>query len=665
MQIQSLNTKIALWAGVCILVTASIIVAYSGLTLKKATIETAKQHMVSLAKEASGLEAELTTALDAARTIAQLLGKAKDIDNPLDLQRYEAFDLLRSVLIQNPEFTGVFTLWEPNAFDFMDEGYKNEKGHDDTGRFAPFWRRITQDEISLMPLSSCRHHFPQGILSSWYDEVKSTKHEYLTSPYLHHYTDRQVNIITAVAPIIVSDTFYGVVGIDQEISFLHGEDIQDIFPNQSGVMTWLQSGEEVLHFINGHLFSFIPVKIGRTQSTWGITIIVPAAKITESASKLMWKQIALFAAIMLAMIILASLGSRTITKPLALLIDGIERVIAGDFTHNVDVKSRDEIGKVASIFNKMTSKLNETLHELEQHQEHLEDMVAHRTEELEKAVKKLKESQATILQQEKMASIGQLAAGVAHEINNPMGFISSNIRTLEKYISRLEEFMEGQAKILKSNALPEAQDELKKLSRKLKIEYILEDTQDLIKESLEGADRVKQIVQDLKSFSRLDQAQQKMVNINNCLDETLNIAWNELKYKATVNKDYGALALTMCFPQQLNQVFWNLLVNASQAIEDQGEINIKTWMEKDSVYAAISDTGCGIPEDKVDKLFEPFFTTKEAGQGTGLGLSICYDIIKKHNGDITVASEAGKSTTFTIRIPITETERIIEEKKEA
>jgi two-component system NtrC family sensor kinase len=274
--------------------------------------------------------------------------------------------------------------------------------------------------------------------------------------------------------------------------------------------------------------------------------------------------------------------------------------------------------------------------------------------ELENAYRELKASQSAVVQQEKMASIGQLAAGVAHEINNPMGFISSNLGTLGKYMKKLAEFMDAQAEVAELVDSDEVKEKLKETKKALKIDYILEDVEALIEESLEGAERVKKIVQNLKSFSRVDEAELKMADINECIESTLNIVWNELKYKAEVKKEYGDIPLTKCYPQQLNQVFMNLLVNSAQAIEKQGEIRIKTWNGDGKVKITIEDTGSGIPEDKLGRIFEPFFTTKPVGKGTGLGLSISYDIVKKHNGDIQVESEVGKGTKFTITIPVVE-----------
>ncbi len=269
-----------------------------------------------------------------------------------------------------------------------------------------------------------------------------------------------------------------------------------------------------------------------------------------------------------------------------------------------------------------------------------------------KAEEELKRSQETILQQEKMASIGQLAAGVAHEINNPTGFVSSNLNTLNKYVARISEFLELQSKAVEALEDRELAEEVSLQRKKLKIDYINDDMKELIKESLDGADRIKNIVGNLKGFARVEDAETKSININECLDATLNIVWNELKYKCTLHKEYGDLPPTLCYPQQVSQVFVNLLVNAAQAIEKQGEITISTRNNNGTNFITISDTGSGIPEEKLKRIFEPFFTTKEVGKGTGLGLSIAYDIIKKHSGSISVESEPGKGTTFNIELPV-------------
>ncbi|MDD5760364.1 MAG: response regulator [Desulfobulbaceae bacterium] len=277
--------------------------------------------------------------------------------------------------------------------------------------------------------------------------------------------------------------------------------------------------------------------------------------------------------------------------------------------------------------------------------------------ELEHAYSDLKTSQAKILQQEKMATIGQLAAGVAHEINNPMGFITSNLNTLVKYLDKLTGFINRQQEVVHLlGADSELAKTLHEERKKLKIDIILEDLPYLIDESLDGASRVRTIVQNLKNFSRVNETAMTMADLNECIETTLTIVWNELKYKATVEKEYGNLPLTYCNPHQLNQVFMNLLVNAAQAIEKKGKIKITTAVEGNWIKTTITDDGTGMTQETSRHIFDPFFTTKEIGKGTGLGLSIVYDIVKAHNGDISVASKMGEGTTFTVTIPIVESD---------
>jgi two-component system, NtrC family, sensor kinase len=280
-----------------------------------------------------------------------------------------------------------------------------------------------------------------------------------------------------------------------------------------------------------------------------------------------------------------------------------------------------------------------------------------------KADEDLKETQFQMLQSEKMASIGQLATGVANGINNPVGFVSSNLETLSDYqrnisqiLSEYRQFID-KVKCAKDNGTDMTEIEnlascLQKKESDLDIAYILEDVPNLIHESCEGLDLIKQIVLDLRYFSHPGEDALKLANINQTLDTTLNIVWNELKYKATIIKDYGDLPQVRCYPQQINQVFMDLLVNAAQAIEKQGEIRITTREVGSNVEIAISDTGQGIAAENLSRIFDPFFTTKAVGKGMGLGLNVTYNIVKKHHGAIDVQSEPGKGTTFTIRIPV-------------
>lgn len=297
---------------------------------------------------------------------------------------------------------------------------------------------------------------------------------------------------------------------------------------------------------------------------------------------------------------------------------------------------------------------------------HLEERIAERTEHLETATKELEQGrhelekayaeltsrQAIILHQDKMASIGLLAAGVAHDINNPIGFVTNNLEELSIYLTRLQAFIEEQQAIIQASA---SSEELKKLQEdwnQLGIEYILDDFGALIAESLEGATRVSDIVKNLRNFSRVDDFAFKLADVNECLENSIKITQHELRHKAQVHRQFGDIPQILCCPQQLNQAFMNLLVNAAHAIDKRGDVTLKSWSDTDHVHISITDTGCGIPENLQPQIFEPFFTTKEAGKGTGLGLSIVADIVKLHQGKISVQSRPGQGTTFTITLPI-------------
>lgn len=290
----------------------------------------------------------------------------------------------------------------------------------------------------------------------------------------------------------------------------------------------------------------------------------------------------------------------------------------------------------------------------------LEETVTKRTEQLqatnqilEKEKNQLKEAQGHLVQSEKMASIGQLAAGVAHEINNPLGYIYSNLNTLKNYLKDLEQISEMANKL--TGQLPAdnpVATEFVQLKKDLDLDFLQEDLQDLVKESIEGATRAKKIVQDLRDFSRIDKQEKEMFDLEAGLNATLNIVNNELKYKADIIKEYAGIQPFECVGAQLNQVFMNLLVNAAHSIEDFGKITVRTgYQDKEWVWVEIEDTGKGIPDNVKNKIFDPFFTTKPVGKGTGLGLSLSYKIIQDHHGKIEVDSIVGKGTKFRIYLP--------------
>lgn len=282
-----------------------------------------------------------------------------------------------------------------------------------------------------------------------------------------------------------------------------------------------------------------------------------------------------------------------------------------------------------------------------------------KNKKLDEALFHLKNTQAQAVQSEKMASIGQLAAGVAHEINNPIGFIGSNLEALTDYLgdftSLLDQYQALKKELSSSDSLDNGIRKLlsgiDQTENDIEIDYLKEDVADLLSDCLDGTRRVGKIVADLKSFAHPGNDKQMLINVNEGLETTLNVVKNELKYKAEVIKELNEVPLVEAFPQKLNQVFMNMLVNAGQAIAEKGVIRIRTTSEAGHVIISISDTGCGIDKKHLNRIFDPFFTTKDVGKGTGLGMNIAYNIIKEHKGTIKVESEVGKGTCFKILLP--------------
>lgn len=336
------------------------------------------------------------------------------------------------------------------------------------------------------------------------------------------------------------------------------------------------------------------------------------------------------------------LGRHVLTR-LQQVSDCLRRGDSGKAQPRVPVGGSDEIGQMA----RAVEHFMEDRHQLARANKALETERA-RQEEL---IGKLAEAQSQLLQSEKMASIGQLAAGVAHEINNPIGFVNSNLGTLRRYMDDLFTVLsayEAGAGELKT----ETRAALDNMRRDVDITFVREDVASLLTESMDGLQRVKRIVQDLKDFSQVDASEKQWANLEGCLDSTLNVAWSELKLKAEVSKEYRCIPEIECIPSQLNQVFMNLLLNAAHAIERQGRITIRTGQEQENVWVEVQDTGTGIKPEHLGRVFDPFFTTKPVGQGTGLGLSLSYGIVQKHEGRIAVKSEVGVGSVFRVTLPI-------------
>ena len=295
---------------------------------------------------------------------------------------------------------------------------------------------------------------------------------------------------------------------------------------------------------------------------------------------------------------------------------------------------------------------------------HLEQLVEQRTEALTLASQALqqeiderKQLHSQLIQSEKLASLGQMAAGVAHEINNPVGFVTSNLGTLESDFKQLQRMLDAYQQAEAALAPGDCLEQLSALRNELDLDFLKEDIPILIRESKDGIGRVTQIVKDLKNFSRVDNDEQwQWANLQQGIDSTLNIVASELKHKADVIKHYQPLPEIECLASQINQVVMNLVINAAQAMgPERGTITLSNGVEGDRVWLEVADNGCGIAPHSLQKIFDPFFTTKPVGEGTGLGLSLSYGIVKKHHGDISVSSEVGRGTTFRVVLPIRQT----------
>ncbi|WP_298234486.1 ATP-binding protein [uncultured Azohydromonas sp.] len=276
-------------------------------------------------------------------------------------------------------------------------------------------------------------------------------------------------------------------------------------------------------------------------------------------------------------------------------------------------------------------------------------------DEQQALIRRLEKTQSQLVQAEKMASIGQLAAGVAHEINNPIGYVGSNLTSLQTYVQSLLAIVAAfEARL---SALPPSDAAaLRMLMEEHDYAYLREDVQELLRESSTGVQRVRQIVQDLKDFSHAGEQEWVWADLHKGLDSTLNIVHNEIKYVADVERRYGEIPQVHCLASQLNQVFMNLLINAAHAVtgrESRGRIVVTTGcLSPDEVFVEIADNGCSIAPEHLRRIFDPFFTTKPVGKGTGLGLSVSYGIVSRHGGRIEVDSRLGEGTRFRVCLPV-------------
>jgi two-component system, NtrC family, sensor kinase len=335
---------------------------------------------------------------------------------------------------------------------------------------------------------------------------------------------------------------------------------------------------------------------------------------------------------------------------IATLQDITERKI----TESAFMKSQVEVEELVEQRTAELAEINKALLDDVARREQAEGALLSKNAELNVLNAELSTAHEHLVQSEKLASIGQLAAGVAHEINNPIGYIFSNFGTLENYLKSLFDMLATYEATEALHTNPLVIQKIEDTKKNIEMDFLKEDIPLLMKESKEGLIRVRKIVQDLKDFSHVDtKPDWQMADLNQGMDSTLNVVNNEIKYKAELVKEYGALPNVQCILSQINQVIMNLVVNAAQAIgPERGTITVSSGVEGESVWFEVSDSGSGIPKDVLPRIFDPFYTTKPVGKGTGLGLSLSYGIVQKHNGSMTVQTEEGKGSTFRVTLPI-------------
>ncbi len=367
---------------------------------------------------------------------------------------------------------------------------------------------------------------------------------------------------------------------------------------------------------------------------------------------------------------------RLITIPIKQLDNAAASVAKGNLNFWLDIDSKDEIGRLASTFMQMAKTLKEykfrteeqaykllnQQKELQKANEELlkksEDLelqkfnIEEKNKELTEALNNLKITQNQLIQSEKLASLGQLTAGIAHEINNPLNFVLSNIAPLRRDLYDLLELIKKYDETIQYLCKKEKINELEIFKAEIDYNYLINEIENLLDGMDEGAKRTADIVKGLRNFSRMDEGVKKLTDINAGIESTLVMLKNEIKGRIEVELNLGEIPKIMCYSGKINQVFLNLLSNAKDAIKDKGKITIKTYNDNENVYISIKDNGIGIKEEIKNKIFEPFFTTKEVGKGTGLGLSITYGIIQDHNGKIEVFSKEEEGTEFLISLPI-------------
>ncbi len=523
------------------------------------------------------------------------------------------------------------------------------------------------------------------------------------------YLDTAVKIwmVSAIVPIYQGDRFLGIVGHDIVLTDLMEHTIHDQLPGTYNIifredgriithphyMEELQQGQGQLKIEDlndpylARIFQIIThispdvnvvenpqdhqyLGITRLEGPgWYFVTVYPESLLSQAAwDTAKFVLIAGVISLTIEILLLYFVLQQQVAYPLQALTAASNLLADGNFAISLDTSRNDELGRLAGSFTRMANQLKESFQLLEKHNEELEINIQKRTEELSKTVDKLKRTQLQMVQSEKMSSLGQLVAGVAHEINNPISFIHGNLAHVNEYAENLLKILS-----LYQHYYPQPPPEIQAELEALEIEFLAADLNKILQSMKSGSDRIRKIILSLRNFSRLDEAQLKLANLHEGIDNTLLILQHRLnptEQHPTIQviKNYGNLPLIECYPGQLNQVFINLLTNAIDALEEANQgrtledinsqlniITITTEISEDrqSVTIAIQDNGIGMTEEVKQKIFDHFFTTKAVGKGTGLGLAIAYAIVvEQHSGTLQVNSTPGQGAEFLITIPI-------------
>lgn len=388
-------------------------------------------------------------------------------------------------------------------------------------------------------------------------------------------------------------------------------------------------------------FLFDLPSFGNRDKNWAyLGILVPLAQRDEASRQLRVNILLIAVFLCVAFGLLIFLFSNRIVRPIETLVLAMKSVKMGSLEEIPQVESNYEIGYLIQAFNEMIRNLGVARQALER-----------KINELESANSEIKSTQSTLLHSAKMISLGQIVAGVAHELNNPVAFIYSNMHHLSDYIQKVSK-MVSEYKKLKALVPEGEREKIEKLEKELDIQFILSDMPELSRSCLDGANRTKEIVTGLRTFSRMDETTFREADIHECIDSTLKLLRAEFKDRIKIVREYGSIPPVECSSSQVNQVLMNLIANAVQAINGNGTISIRTRSKEGKVEIEIEDSGHGMSEQTLSRIFDPFFTTKSVGEGTGLGLSIAYGLVQKHQGNIFVTSQMGRGTKFVVVLPI-------------